>query len=173
MIMLQDTGTYGRVMIWIGAAGLVWGGLAFVPSPLALLDAFDAPGKLEIPKHSPLQMQVMPALATYEDIVNRPLFNPDRLPDPVAPVAPGATPVAGATSLGDLSQFRLVGIAGDGVTRLALVQKTGGSMMTLRPGDSLDGWTVADITAKGVAITGGGRKEFLTIPRASNNAKTP
>jgi len=171
--MLREAGSYGRVMVWIGAAGLALGALAFVPSPMALLAAFEAPSKLEIPKHPPLQMQVMPALATYEDIANHPLFNSDRLPDPVAPALPGAAPVAGSTSLGDLSQFRLVGIAGDGVTRLALVQKTGGSMMTLRPGDSLDGWIVSDITAKGVAITGGGRKEFLTIPRAANNAKTP
>lgn len=173
MTMINDAGAYGRMMIWIGAAGLIWGGIAFVPSPLGLLDAFDVPQKLEIRKHPLLQLQAMPALAEYEDIVNKPLFNADRLPDPVAPAVPGSTPTAGGSSLGDISQFKLVGIAGDSVTRLALVQKSGGRLMTLKPGDSLDGWTVSDITAKGVAITGGGRKEFLTIPRASNNAKTP
>jgi hypothetical protein len=173
MTMLKDAGTYGRVMAWIGAAGLGWGVIAFIPSPLGLLDAFDAPQKLDIKKHPPLRLQAMPALATYEEIVNRPLFNPDRVPDPVVAATPGAGPSAGGSSLGDISQFRLVGIAGDSVTRLALVQKSGGSLMTLKPGDSLDGWTITDISAKGVAISGGGRREFLTIPRAPNNAKTP
>ena len=173
MSMLKDAGTYGRVMAWIGATGLAWGAIAFVPSPLGLFAMFDAPQKLEIRKHPPLRLQSMPALATYEEIVNRPLFNPDRVPDPVAPAVPGAGTPAGGSSLGDISQFRLVGIAGDSVTRLALVQKSGGSLMTLKPGDSLDGWTVTEISAKGVAISGGGRREFLTIPRASNNAKTP
>jgi len=95
------------------------------------------------------------------------------LPDPIVPVVAGGAADAGGTSLGDLSQLRVVGIAGDSITKLALVKKTAGGLMTLRPGDTLDGWTVTEITSRGVAITGGGRKEFLTIPRASNNAKTP
>jgi hypothetical protein len=138
---------------------------------MALLDAFDAPGKLEIRNPPPLQLQVLPGLATYEDIANHPLFNPDRLADPVAKAV--AVADAGSATPKDLSQFRLVGLVSDGVTRLALVRKADGGVLTLKPGDNLDGWSVLRINSKGVAITGGGREENLAIPYALNRAKTP
>jgi hypothetical protein len=61
----------------------------------------------------------------------------------------------------------------DSAKQLGLVQKAGGSLLTLKPGDTFDGWTVDRIDKNGIAISGGGRKEILAIPKATNAAKSP
>jgi hypothetical protein len=94
------------------------------------------------------------------------------VPDPVLPAATVASAAPAASSLGDLGQYRVVGIAGDSQTRVALVRKGEGDVRTLKPGDSLDGWIVRAINERGVSISGGGRTEILAIPRASNAAPT-
>ena len=173
MMRVSDLGPYGRIMSWLGGLFLFYGALAFVPSPFSLVDMFEKVSPLEIRKHPALQLALMPPLARFDDILAHPLLNADRKPDPVAAVPQDGTKGSSGPALGDLGQYRLVGIAGDSVTRLALVRKTGGGLITLRAGDRLEGWTVAAISSKGISISGGGRKEFLTIPRAANNAKTP
>ncbi|MEQ1756306.1 MAG: hypothetical protein ABL973_19475 [Micropepsaceae bacterium] len=173
MMLIGDQGSYGRVMVWLGGLGLAAAAAAFVPSPLGLFDLFQGVQPLEVKSHPPLQLQALPAIASYDVITTHPLFNTNRVPDPVAPVATSGGQPASGPLLGDLSQFKLVGIAGDSETRIALVQKAGGALQRLKPGDSLEGWIVTGIDARGVSISGGGRKEVLAIPRATNNAKSP
>ncbi len=171
MSALGDDGAFNRVMIGAAVAGLVAGALAFVPSPFGVLDLFQTAPPLEIKAPPPLKLQPVPASEFYDLVTLRPLFNPDRRPDPVA-----ATVAAGAIAtptLGDLSQYRLLGLAGDSQTKLALVQKAGGTVMTLKPGDTFDGWTIGRISAAGVAVSGAGRQELLTIPKARNSAAPP
>lgn len=173
MMLIGDQGAFGRVMVWLGGLGLAAAAIAFVPSPLGLLDLFHPVQPIEVKSHPPLQLETMPAVETYDVIASHTLFNTNRVPDPVAPVASaGGQPSAGP-SLGDIGQFKLVGIAGDSQTRIALVQKSGGALQRLKPGDTLEGWTVTGIDARGVTISGGGRKEILAIPRAANSAKSP
>ena len=173
MSALGADGAFGRVMIGAAVAGLVAGALAFVPSPFGVLDLFQTVPALEIKAPPPLKLQPVPASEFYDLVTLRPLFNPERRPDPkLAAVAAGSSASA-APTLGDLSQYRLLGLTGDSQIQLALVQKAGGTVMTLKPGDSFDGWTIGRISAAGVAVSGAGRQELLTIPKARNSAVPP
>lgn len=173
MTTFGNLGLLERILVWLVAGGLGIGALAFVPSPLSLFDVFQTVPDVEIRKAPALSLKTVPALESFDPIIARPLFNPGRVPDPeTGPVAGTGTGPAGPV-LGELSQYRVVGIAGDGVTNIALVQKSGGEMLRLRKGDSLDGWIVTEVGAKGVSIRGGTRKEVLTIPRARNREETP
>lgn len=173
MNLFTAAGAFGRVMGWITGLALLAGCLSFLPSPFGLAGALSPPPAPVVRDVGPVKLVPMPGLDTYAPLLVRPLFNPARTPDPVSsPVAgPAGTPVAQA--LGEIAQYRVVGIAGDSQTRIALVRKGEGSVLTLRPGDSLDGWTVKAIDGRGVSISGGGRTEILAIPRATNAAPTP
>lgn len=157
----------GRAMAWVAAVGLGAAALAFVPSPWTLLEALRPVPVPEIRGAPKLVLAPVPAIEAYDELTRRPLFNPDRVPDPAGGVA-AAGITAGTPALGDLSGYRVVGIAGDSATRLALVRNAGGGTLTLRRGDTLEGWTVTGIDARGVSISGGGRTEVLAIPRAPN-----
>lgn len=157
----------GRAMAWVAAAGLGAAALAFVPSPSTLLEALRPVPAPEIRDAPKLVLAPVPDLKAYDELTRRPLFNPERVPDPAGGVAT-AGGTTGASALGDLSGYRVVGIAGDSATRLALVRNAGGGTVTLRRGDMLEGWTVSGIDARGVSISGGGRTEVLAIPRAPN-----
>ncbi|MCE9524161.1 MAG: hypothetical protein K8S25_17215 [Alphaproteobacteria bacterium] len=151
----------------VGFAAMV---LAFVPSPLRLLDLFDRPPVPEVKAPPALKLAPMPPLAAFDVIAARPLFNADRKPDPVPPPPEAPKP---AIVLGDLTQYRLVGTVRDANRQLALVQKTGAQLLTLKPGDVFEGWTIDKIDDKGVAISGGDQKQVLAIPKANNRAQSP
>jgi hypothetical protein len=170
MNVFADIGAGQRALLIIAAVGLAAAILAFVPSPLGLFDLFDAPPVPEVKAPPPLVMAPMPAMSTFDAVAERPLFNADRKSDPLPPQPKAPTP---AIVLGDLMQYRLLGVTGDRQTQRALVQKTGGALLTLKPGDAFEGWTVEDINMSGVAISGGDRKEVLTIPKAQNAAQSP
>jgi hypothetical protein len=172
MNLFAAHGAFGRVMAWLTGLAVLAGVMAFLPSPTGMLGALSTPPALRVPAVGPVRLAPVAALEAYEPLLARPLFNPARLPDPV--VAAASLPSASrAAALGDPGQYRVVGIAGDSQTRLALVRKGESEVLTLRPGDSLDGWIVKAIDGRGVSISGGGRTEVLAIPRASNAAPTP
>jgi hypothetical protein len=172
MKLFTSQGAFGRVMAWITGLAIVAGGLSFLPSPFGLAGAFASPPVPAVKAVGPVKLAALPPLEAYEPLLRRPLFNPARVPDPVLPAATVAAAAPAASSLGDLGQYRVVGIAGDSQTRIALVRKGEGDVRTLKPGDSLDGWIVRAINERGVSISGGGRTEILAIPRASNAAPT-
>ena len=173
---LQDTPIYGdgfsRVMAWIAVLGIVCGLLAWLPSPLGFLTRL-GPDRVAIlkPVAAP-RLAALEPLETYAALTQRPLFNPGRVPDPW-PAATAAVAAVGAGAAGDVAQYTLVGIAGDARTRVALVRKADGEVVTVKKGDMLDGWLVGAIDGRGVSISGGGRREILAIPRATNGAGTP
>jgi len=173
MRLFTAEGAFGRVMGWVTGLAVLAGCLSVLPSPFGLAGALSRPPAPVVRDVGPVTLAPMPTLESYAPLLVRPLFNPARTPDPVsAPVAgPAGTPQGQA--LGEISQYRVVGIAGDNQTRIALVRKGEGSVLTLRPGDSLDGWTVKAIDGRGVSISGGGRTEILAIPWATNAAPTP
>ncbi len=161
-----------KVFAGLTAAGLFAAALAFVPSPFALFDLFEKPPVPEVKAPPPLRLPPTPPLASFDGITARPLFNVDRKPDPLPP-PPTAAATSPALALGDLTQYRVVGTVRDNRKQLGLVQKSGASLLTLKPGDTFDGWTVDKIDRNGIAISGGGRKEVLAIPKATNAAKSP
>lgn len=170
MNVFADLGVGQRALAIVGATGLAAAMLAFVPSPLGLFDLFDVPPVPEVKAPPPLVMAPMPAITTFGAVAERPLFNADRKADPLPPPPEAPKP---AIVLGDLAQYRLLGVTGDRQTQRALVQKTGGPLLTLKPGDVFEGWSVDGISMSGVAISGGDRKEVLAIPKARNAAQSP
>jgi len=163
---------FSRAMGLVAALGIVCGLLAWLPSPLGLLtgrapDRVGSVRAVAVPK-----LQALQPLESYEMLTQRPLFNPGRIPDP-RPATSGSVGSAVPAVAGDIAQYTLVGIAGDARTRVALVRKADGEVITLRNGDMLDGWLVGAIDGRGVSISGGGRREILAIPRATNGAGTP
>ena len=102
-----------------------------------------------------------PPITAYAVIADRPLFNVGRKKD-VAPL-----PVAVAT-LPALTSYRLAGIVLSSQTRLALVEKIPSKqIVTLKPGDMLDGRHVDDVEEGTVVFSAQGATEILTIPRIS------
>lgn len=169
--LIQGDG-FSRAMGLVAALGIVCGLLAWLPSPLGLLtgrapDRVGSVRAVAVPK-----LQTLQPLESYEKLTQRPLFNPGRIPDP-RPATPVTVDTAVTGAAGDIAQYVLVGIAGDARTRLALVRKADGEVITLRKGDMLDGWRVGAIDGRGVSISGGGRNEILAIPRATNGSGTP
>lgn len=170
MSMLGDMTAFRRALAALGALGLVVALIAFVPSPFALFDLFVRPAPVEVKAPPALKIQPLAAIETFDAIGERPLFNAERKPDPVPPPPEAAKPVA---TVGDLSQYRLVGVTGDNNVQRALIQKSGGPTQVMKPGDVFEGWTIEKIDATGVAISGGGRNEVLAIPKAHNRAASP
>lgn len=170
MTLLGDLTPARKVLLGIAAAGLLAAMVAFVPSPFGLFDLFQKPPVPEVKAPPPLRLPPTPPLASFDAIAARPLFNVDRKPDPSPPQPEAAKP---AITLGDLTQYRVVGTVRDDQRQLGLVQKSGGLLLTLKPGDTFEGWTVDKIDRSGIAISGGGRKEVLAIPKATNAAKSP
>lgn len=169
-MMLGELTPTRRALLGAGAAGLLAAAIAFVPSPFGLLDLFERPPVLEIKAPPPLRLTAAPPVASFDVITARPLFNAERKPDPLPPPPEAAKP---GVALGDLAEYRVVGTVRDDTKQLGLVQKAGGSLLTLKPGDTFEGWTVDKIDRNGIAISGGGRKEVLAIPKATNAAKSP
>lgn len=89
----------------------------------------------------------------YPRILERPLFNPSR----------GAEGAAGAgqaasTALGD---YTLVGVSSVGGRSEAIWRGAGGEVTTLRPGDALMGWRIAEIGHGGVVLEQAGVRRLV------------
>lgn len=159
-----------RVFAVIAAAGGIAAVIAFVPSPLGLLDLFAKAPVLEVKAPPDVTLQRTPPVAAFDEIAARPIFNAERKPDPVPPPPEAAKAVS---TLGDLSQYRVLGTVRGGEMQLALLSKSGGAVLTVKPGDTFEGWTIDKIDDAGISISGGERKEVLAIPKANNAAKSP
>ena len=162
--------TARKIFAAIAAAGALAAVIAFVPSPFALLDLFSRAPVLDVKTPPEVTLRPTPPIAAFDEIAARPLFNADRKPDPEPPPPETAKAVS---ALGDLSQYRVLGTVRGGTMQLALLSKSGGAVLTVKPGDTFEGWTVDKIDDAGVSISGGERKEVLAIPKANNAAKSP
>jgi general secretion pathway protein N len=154
----------------LGVTG-VFGGLmcalAFVPSPQSVIESFATVAAARVSEPPDIVLRPALPIEQFASIAERPLFNPDRKPDPEPPPPEAAK---APTALGDLAQVHLVGLIGSKDAQLALVRRADSQIVTLRAGDVLDGWKVAKIDAEGVALDGGDRQDSLKIPVAENRA---
>lgn len=99
------------------------------------------------------------SLATYAAIGERPIFNPGHAKDPLPPPPEMAKP-----QLPSLDNYRLAGLVISPNVHIALIERRGNSqVMSLRPGENLDGRTVVDVQEKGVTLMADGHEEMLTI----------
>jgi hypothetical protein len=158
-----------KVLALALAAGVAAAASAMVPSPLSYisLSAGEAP---EIRAPSIPKVRDPGALTVYASIAERPLFNADRKPDPLPPPPPPPVPPKPQIVLGDLGQLKLVGVILSGDNKIALVRRASAGTLTLRVGDTLDGWKIEKIDVQGVGLSGGDRQDSLRIPKAENRA---
>lgn len=160
-----------RALAAILGAGFIALVLAFVPSPLRLLDLFDTVAAPDLREPPALKLAAMPPEETYAGIVQRPIFNADRLPDPAASFTARAP--APQAAEGDLSEFRLIGIVSDSVTARALLARGGAPAIKVSPGDKLGEWRIEKIDGTGVVATSNGRKTKIVILKSQPQPATP
>ena len=135
--------------------------LVLVPSPVFAPDAniFSATGNVPTLTRADLDQ---PPLSAYAAITERPLFNEGRKRD-VAPVT-----VTSAGALPALTSYRLAGVVLSSGTRLALIERIAAKqIVTVKPGDMLDGRHVDDVEDGTVVFSSQGATETLTIPIVS------
>jgi hypothetical protein len=103
----------------------------------------------------------------YDAVFERPLFNPGREADPKPPAE------AAKSQLPALSEYRLVGIVLMKGVKLGLVERRSSKqVVTVHPGEALDGRRVGDIEADGIRLSGGAGPEVLAMPRASGISRS-
>lgn len=111
-------------------------------------------------------------LPRFEEIIERPVFNAGRSPDPKPSPATGdAAGVSAPPAIGDLSKVRLTGIVSHSSGALAFLLKSDGQPAVLSLGDNIDGWTIKSINTLGVHLEGQGQTSTLRLPSAENRAQ--
>jgi hypothetical protein len=162
-------GTGTLLGVW-GAVCVALSALAFVPSP-PLWGSFG--GAPQVERRAPNLPPVKARLRVPADpspIVDRPIFNFARAPDPKPAAAPDAVTAAPA-ALGDLSKIRLTGVVSHRDDGVAFLTRGDGQQTVLALGDSLEGWTIKSIDATGVRLEGQGQSSWLRLPAAENRAQ--
>jgi general secretion pathway protein N len=101
-----------------------------------------------------------------ESVVDRPLFSPTRRPPPPPPSPATADP--STTTKPSVPQpppinFSLVGIVRDRASSLAIIQPTGGKVMSLREGQSWSGWTLVSIGVDSASFRNGAAQQELVL----------
>jgi len=153
----------------VSAAGAAMGLLALllVLLPATLFSGGAATTSVTLPREPKLAAVEIPPFREFEDVIDRPLFNPARAPDPLPPAQ------AAKSALPALADYRLVGIVLMKGTKLALVErKQAKQVVTLHPGDELDGRRVENIGSDGVELSGGPVRELLAMPRISGISRS-
>lgn len=109
-------------------------------------------------KLNPLQGAEAPS---YAAILDRPLFNPGRRPRPVEPVAtvqpqvepPSEPPPPPPPPAPGPEDYRLLGVASGPDGRIAALRvAASGEVLYLRKDDTIESWTVIDISDRSVSI---------------------
>ncbi|SDZ89304.1 hypothetical protein [Rubrimonas cliftonensis] len=151
---------------------LVWGAAAFAAAGLARVAAAPpverAPARVSL--SAPLEVEAprRPGPDAFAAIAERPLFSPSRRP-------PAVVASAGAAPDGPPPPLALIGVVGGGQTRVALARTSGAQIsggradetLRLRPGDVVDGWTVAEIAERAITLERGGERRSVALGDAA------
>lgn len=106
------------------------------------------------------------AVATYPAVLERPLFNPARRPQPSAS-APAAAPAPAA-----IEQVRLQGlVAGPALTGVMLEEQ--GKARFVRIGEAVAGWTLERVQARAAVFVRAGQQRQIALDVASDAAAPP
>ena len=103
------------------------------------------------------------SIAIYDAIIERPLFNADRRPDPV-----DATPtevVNAAEPVDEVDGYRLAAVIKGFGNSTALIEDSSGNTQTLHPGEKLGKWELQEIQDDRVVLLSGTRQETLLVYR--------
>jgi hypothetical protein len=146
----------------LGAAAIVFASLAAWPwlfPPVPATRPLVAPA---VSTPAPT-LALLPPLASFAAIVERPLFSPSRR----AP--PGATGTLGASIE---SRYRLIGIVATGPKKKAFVGE-GARRLEIAEGDTLDGWTVTEIGQDRVRLASPAGEAALKLAPAAVEPQKP
>lgn len=106
------------------------------------------------------------AVATYPAVLERPLFNSARRPQPSAS-APAAAPAPAA-----IEQVRLQGlVAGPALTGVMLEEQ--GKARFVRIGEAVAGWTLERVQARAAVFVRAGQQRQIALDVASDAAAPP
>ena len=131
---------------------------------LALPYRTPLPGETTLAPRRPRPMTVQP-LPTYTQLLEAPIFAPDRAPG-------GAGGVPGKAANGSLDDVTVVGIAISRGRATAVVRTPGGSQ-TLKPGESLEGWRLVGMDGSHLSFARGAERRILTLdPRKAASGGT-
>jgi hypothetical protein len=98
-------------------------------------------------------LPTVPALDSFRETIDRPLFAPDRRPTAAVRAAPA-------------QGLRLEGVMVIGATKRAVIKQADGRTARVGEGDTVGEWTVREITADTVVLSAGERRLELTPQRA-------
>ena len=153
----------GALLFGLVTLGLVLAPTVILPPPSSAVAPYaDSPVHLVLRSTDPLSY--------YQPVWLHPLFNKARskdLPPPPPPPPPAPKPP-------DLTAYRLVGIITSPSLRMVLVRRaTGGDLLRLKAGDTLDGWTITDIGVNGASVSADGIVQVLPMAKPSSVIKQP
>lgn len=154
-------------LICAGLAGLVFLQFAGRHATLAPLPVSSAPVPQEVEREPYDDLDLAP-LSAFQEIAERPLFNPTRRPRRDEPEP--EKPVQAATS-----RYLLQGTTSAPEGRKALLLMNGaGRQVWVAEGERLDGWLIELITADRVTMLRAGRRQELSLkdqPRLRRKAR--
>jgi len=93
-----------------------------------------------------------PQVAEYPAILKKPIFAPDRAPDPKDMAISGS--MTGYAVLG-------IGLAGDAAT--ALIRTPSGTIERVRPGEDVDGWKLLSVGPSELTLAKDNEHRILTV----------
>jgi general secretion pathway protein N len=157
-------------------AGFIWYQLG-LPTAYAPASAPTAPTATDAkPADALVGVPSAPAKERYAEIVERPVFMPTRRPASAqaaaVPAAQTAKPAPAAPS--PLQSYALIGVLLDGDQRIAVL-KQASSPATVRviEGDTVQGWTAAQIAADRVVFRSGSGEYVVEFPKPITNSSNP
>jgi hypothetical protein len=127
--------------------------LAFAVWPWARWALHEPDRRSEIAAVPSTAPPALPPLEAFRDIVERPLFTPNRRP---STTAPAATPQG----------LRLEGVIVVGAQKRAIIKQADGHTARVGEGETVGEWTVRQIESERVLLVAGDRRLELTPRRA-------
>lgn len=118
------------------------------------IDSDLPPTTARLPRHISLPEPVLNA--DYPEIIQRPLFAPDRQP-----------------MIEAMDGLVLLGLGLGGVKPTALLQSAGGPVLRGHPGDQINGWQIAAVTEDRVSFERKGERRILKLDVQSRRALKP
>ena len=158
------------LMIWlILLAWLGYRSMVATPDPVGIDEASNqtSPLQIEIPPLQPIQFN---ELASYDEIVERPLFYPDRRPEEEDPqLVQAPTPESEPQPEAELS---LIGVMLTDNIQIALIRSgTSGNVARLRLGESVADWRLEQVMPQQVILQREGETRELELLRNRRQPK--
>lgn len=105
------------------------------------------------PRHT--RPVTIPSVPEYPAILSVPIFTPDRRPGVVEAGLPSTVEA--------LDGYAVLGAAVGGSVATALISSPGGAPRTLRPGETLEGWSVVSVERTKVTFERNGARHSLIV----------